>query len=168
MRGKYKNTWKQDDVEKRMWSISTEPKFGIGQRCVLLETDEGNVLWDCIAYLDDETVEAVKAKGGLKAIVISHPHYYTTHLDWAEEFGCPIYVAADDQEWLNRKDGNGRRKLIEGTNDEIVKGVVAAKPGGHFPGSLVMCWEKMLFVADTLVTTPVRRPFQFHHSTLFR
>ena len=33
-------------------------------------------------------------------------------------------------------------------------GVLAVKLGGHFPGSLVLLWNKMLFVADTLVTTP--------------
>jgi glyoxylase-like metal-dependent hydrolase (beta-lactamase superfamily II) len=146
--------WKQDDVDQRMWSISTEPKFGIGQRCILLETSDGNVLWDCIAYLDDETVDAIKGRGGLKAIVISHPHYYTTHLDWAEAFDCPVYIAAEDEEWLSRNDASGRRKLINGTHEEILPGVIAAKPGGHFPGSLVMCWDSKLFIADTLVTTP--------------
>lgn len=155
MRGKYKNTWTQDSVEQRMWSISTEPKFAIGQRCIFLETPAGNVLWDCIAYLDDETVEKIKSKGGLKAIVISHPHYYTTHLDWAEAFECPIYMAKEDEEWLSRADGAGRRKLIKGSHEDIVDGVVAAKPGGHFPGSLVLGWDKKLFVADTLMTTPV-------------
>lgn len=155
MRGKYKNTWTQDPVENRMWSISTEPKFAIGQRCILLETPNGNILWDCIAFLDDETVEKIKAKGGLKAIVISHPHYYTTHLDWAEAFGCPVYIAKEDEEWISRVDKEGRRNLIKGTHEDIMEGVVAAKPGGHFPGSLVLNWNRKLFIADTLVTTPV-------------
>ena len=155
MRSHYRNNLKQDDVEKRMWSISTEPKFGIGQRCVLLETPEGNVLWDCIAYLDDETVTTIKSKGGLKAIVISHPHYYTTHLDWAEAFDCPVYCAKDDEEWFSEPDLKGRRKLFTGAFEEIVPGVVAARPGGHFPGSLVLCWDRKLFIADTLLTVPV-------------
>ena len=155
MRDKYHNTFHQDSEEKRMWSIVTEPKFGIGQRCILLQTDHGNVLWDLIAYLDDETVDFIKSKGGLKAIVISHPHYYTTHLDWAEAFGCPVYVAVDDEEWLSRPDPEGRRKLFKDDFKEIIQGVIAAKPGGHFPGSLVLCWEKRLFIADTLLTVPV-------------
>lgn len=110
-----------------MTSIHTEPKFGIGQRCILLETPAGNVLWDCIAYLDNETVEFIKGKGGLKAIVVSHPHYYTTHLDWAKTFGCPVYVARDDEEWFNRKDGEGVRNFIEGGTEELLDGVVAIK-----------------------------------------
>lgn len=137
-----------------MWNIWTEPKFAIGQRCILLETDAGNVLWDCVANLDEGTVEFIKGKGELKAIVISHPHYYTTHLDWAKAFDCPVYFSKEDKEWVSRPDNEGRRRLIEGAKEEIVPGVTAVKLGGHFPGSLVLLWDKKLFIADTLVTTP--------------
>ncbi|KAK3186947.1 hypothetical protein K4F52_004391 [Lecanicillium sp. MT-2017a] len=37
---------------------------------------------------------------------------------------------------------------IEGT------GAVAIKLGGHFPGSMVLLYERRLFIADTLCTTP--------------
>jgi hypothetical protein len=157
-RGKHKNTFTRlGDInnEDRMTIIATEPKLGIGQRCWLLETDAGNVLWDCIAYLDDETISFIKGKGGLKAIVISHPHFYTTHLDWAKIFDCPVYVAKDDEEWLNREDVEGRRRLFDGPTREIVPSVTAVKVGGHFPGSLVLHWSKKLFIADTFVTVPV-------------
>ena len=87
---------------------------------------------------------------------ISHPHYYTTHLVWARAFNCPIYLAADDQEWLSRADDAARpaRKFITGTTEQIIPGVTAVKPGGHFPGSLVLHWENKLFIADTMVTVP--------------
>lgn len=76
----------------------------------------------------------------------------------------------DAEEWVSRGDGEGRRRLIlKGTGEEDVLGggggegegkgegvVKAIKVGGHFPGSLVLLWEKKLFVADSLVTTPVR------------
>ena len=35
------------------------PKFAIGQRAILLRTEHGNVLWDCLSYVDDATVEKV-------------------------------------------------------------------------------------------------------------
>ena len=38
-------------------------RFGIGQRALLLRTSEGNVLWDCIALLDDAT-EALILRAG--------------------------------------------------------------------------------------------------------
>ena len=145
-----------DQVEDA-YTIHTTPKLGIGERAVLIVTPHGNVLWDKIAYLDDETVSNIKSYGDLKAIVISHPHFYTTHLDWAEAFDCPVYIAAEDEDWVSRKDVNGRRRLIKGTTEEIVPGVTAIKVGGHFPGSLVLHWQKKLFLADSIVTQPVSR-----------
>lgn len=154
MREKYANKHTQDKVDARIWSITTEPKFAIGQRCLMLETADGNILWDLICYLDEDTITWIKCRGGLKAIVISHPHYYTTHLHWAEVFNCPVYLAAADQEWLSQVDQGSRRQFI-GERQTIVPGVQAIQVGGHFPGSLVLHWEKKLFIADSLVTVPV-------------
>lgn len=57
------------------------------------------MLWDLVAWIDEETVEFIRGKGGLKAIVISHPHFWTTHLEWVEQFGCPVYLQEEDREW---------------------------------------------------------------------
>lgn len=81
-------------------STSTRKQLGIGERAILLQTDAGNVMWDMVAWIDDGTVDFIKSKGGLEAIVISHPHFYTTHLEWARIFGCPIYLCEADKEWL--------------------------------------------------------------------
>ena len=129
--------------------------MGIGERAILLVTPQGNVLWDLVAYLDDDTFSLIKSYGDLKAIVISHPHYYTTHLEWAEAFDCPVYIAAEDEEWVSRKDVRGRRRLIWGGIEDILPGVTGIKVGGHFPGSLVLHWGKRLFLADSVVTQPV-------------
>jgi hypothetical protein len=77
-RKEYRNKWKCLADDDRFWSLWTEPKFAIGQRAILIKTPLGNILWDCITYLDRETVEWINELGGLAAIVISHPHYYTT------------------------------------------------------------------------------------------
>jgi glyoxylase-like metal-dependent hydrolase (beta-lactamase superfamily II) len=62
-------------------AIRTEPQVAIGQSTYLVRTPEGNVLWDCISYLDDETIEAIKGLGGVKAIAISHPHFFATNIE---------------------------------------------------------------------------------------
>lgn len=148
------------EEDDRFWSIATEPKVAIGQRAILIKTPQGNILWDCITFLDDETIEWINSLGGLAAIVISHPHFYSTHLTWAETFDCPVYLAWEDKEWLNRLDRLGKaRTFIEGTEEEIEvhgerTGVLAIKLGGHFPGSLVCLAYGRLLVADTLVTIP--------------
>jgi glyoxylase-like metal-dependent hydrolase (beta-lactamase superfamily II) len=90
----------------------------------------------------------------LKAIVVSHPHFYTTHLEWAKQFQCPVYLCKADEEWLNRADKDGMRQWVEGTR-EIVPGVTAIQAGGHFDGSMVLHWDKKLFIADTMMTVPV-------------
>lgn len=108
-------------------------------------------MWDLVAFIDEATVDFVKSKGGLKAIVISHPHFYTTHLEWARIFSCPIYISSDDSEWLNREDKDGARKWLKGTQriEEVGGQVTAIQCGGHFDGSLVLHWEKKLLIADT-------------------
>ena len=100
-------------------------------------------------------MDFIWSKGGLKAIVLSHPHFWTSHLDWAKEFDCPVYLAKDDKEWLQREDVDGRRRLIEGIVEEIIPGVKAVRLGGHFPGSLILHWNGHIFTADTIAVTLV-------------
>ena len=88
--------------------IGCKPGFAITQRLLLVPTDEGNVLWDCQALIDDEIVAAVGERGGLRAIAISHPHYYTTMVEWARAFGCLILIHEDDAEWVMRPDDSVR------------------------------------------------------------
>lgn len=133
----YKNIFREDPVEPRVWTITTEPQFAIGQRAFFIETESGNILWDCVTWLDQDTVDWINEKGGLKAIVVSHPHFYSTHLDWAEAFGCKVYVAKLDEEWLGRPDKHGDRVLLTETDTEIwAAGPRALIVGGHFPGSM--------------------------------
>jgi hypothetical protein len=97
----------------------------------------------------------------LEAIVISHPHYYTSHLAWASVFGCKVYLSGEDEGWVQRVDHWGLRRLLPTEPTVIVKGITAITTGGHFPGSLVLHAENSnknevprLFIADTLVTVP--------------
>ena len=86
-------------------TIETTPAFGIGQRAILARTPAGNVLWDCIALIDEATVDALKGLGGIAAIAISHPHYYTTMVEWSRALGgVPIYLHAADRQWVMRAD----------------------------------------------------------------
>ena len=45
--------------EPSLTGIGTEPKFGIGQRALLVQSPGGNVLWDCIALIDEATIRVV-------------------------------------------------------------------------------------------------------------
>src|SRR6516225_1270920 len=70
--------------EPHLSSLHTQPKFAIGQRAFLLQLTGGNVLWDCITLLDDATLAAVRSLGGISKIAISHPHYYSTVVEWSQ------------------------------------------------------------------------------------
>jgi glyoxylase-like metal-dependent hydrolase (beta-lactamase superfamily II) len=141
-------------------STTAHKQLGIGQRAILLQTPSGNVLWDLVAFLNPGTIDFINEKGGLKAIVISHPHFYTTHLEWAKVFNCPVYMSKDDEEWLNRKDSEGVRRLVSGVTSIEEEGgeVKMIQCGGHFDGSSVLLWQKerKLFIADTFMSVPVR------------
>ena len=58
---------------------------------------DGNVLWDCVTLLDDETEREIDSRGGLHAIAISHPHYYSTMVEWAHRFDCPVWLHEADR-----------------------------------------------------------------------
>ena len=141
MQGTYTNEIKQDENDSRIWAIFSTPQFAIGQRAVFIQTEAGNILWDCIANLDRKTIDFIKSHGGLDAIAISHPHFYSTHLEWAREFDCPVYLASEDQEWLNCEDVDQRRIFYKDETIEILPGATMVKLGGHFFGSSALFWN---------------------------
>ena len=109
-------------------TIETTPAFGIGQRAILARTPAGNVLWDCIALIDDATVDLLKGLGGVAAIAISHPHYYTTMVEWSRALGgVPIYLHAADRQWVMRPDP--AVQFWEGDTKSIAAGPHAGSAG---------------------------------------
>lgn len=152
---KYTNIFKHDKDHSGVISIFTQPQVAIGQRAFLLCSDAGNILWDCITYIDDETVKRIKDLGGIQAIVISHPHYFSTSLHWAEAFGCKVYISSEDAEWVMRR-GDAHVLFSENKLDLLDGTFSAVKVGGHFPGSSVLYWknEKKLFIADSITVVP--------------
>ncbi len=126
--------------ESHLTGIDTTPSFAIGQRALLIQTDQGNVLWDCISFLDDETVQAVQDLGGIAAIAISHPHYYSSMIEWAERFHAPVYLHEADRQWVMRLD-----KCItfwSGETMSLLDGITLVRLGGHFAGGTVLHWPR--------------------------
>jgi glyoxylase-like metal-dependent hydrolase (beta-lactamase superfamily II) len=124
--------------EPDLLSVMTTPGFAINQRAFLIRTGRGNVLWDCLALLDDATVTVVRALGGLSAIAFSHPHYYTTMVEWSETFDAPVLIHRSDAEWVQRPHPSIR--FGDGEREELEQGVTLINTGGHFPGATVLHW----------------------------
>lgn len=130
------NAWRL--LEPDLFEIHTRPDFAIGQRALLVRTPAGNILWDCLSLLDGATEAIVRALGGLRAIAISHPHYYTRIQDWAQAFGAPVHLHAADRTWLMRPDPTIR--FWDGERLALAEGVTLLRLGGHFPGGAVLHW----------------------------
>ncbi|MBY6679690.1 MBL fold metallo-hydrolase [Rhodococcus sp. BP-316] len=121
-----------------LWGIGTEPTFAIGQRALLVPGDGGNLLWDSITTIDDAAIARVTELGGVSAVALSHPHYYSAMVEWSEAFGdVPIYVHESDRAWLPRA---GNIRTWSGDSLEILPGRTLINTRVHFAGGSVLHW----------------------------
>ncbi len=126
LRQRHRNSYRH--YEPGLLGIGTVPDFAIGQRALLVSTPKGNVLWDCVGLLDDATVRLITALGGIAAIAISHPHFYTSMIEWSHAFGrTPVYLHASDRDWVMRPDPviefwSGDRDSSHGRSDARQRG----------------------------------------------
>ena len=139
--------------------IGTEPHFAIGQRALLVPYGSSNLLWDCVSLVDDATAAAVEARGGLAGIAISHPHYYSSMIEWARRFDCPVHLHAADAEWVMRPDP--AIAYWEGETLELDHGVTLIRGGGHFPGGTILHQGERLLTGDIIQVIPDRTHVAF-------
>lgn len=136
MRRIHRNAWAE--AGPGLLGVGTAPTFAIGQRALLLRLPGGNVLWDCITLLDDATVEAIRSLGGIRAIAISHPHYYSSMVEWGRAFDAPVYIHAADRRWVMRPDPCVEH--WDGDTKTLWDGMTLIRAGGHFKGGTVLHW----------------------------
>jgi glyoxylase-like metal-dependent hydrolase (beta-lactamase superfamily II) len=155
-------------VEPKLTGIGSNPGFAIGQRALLIQTAQGNILWDCLSLIDSPTIEAIQALGGISAIAISHPHFYSTMVEWSYAFDAPIYLHADNQPYVMRPDP--AITFWEGETYALTDEVVLIRCGGHFSGSSVLHWaggaegQGILLTGDTIMVVQDRRYVCFMYS----
>lgn len=127
------------EEEPGLYAIHTQPDFAIGQRAFLIQTPKGNILWDCVALLDEATKAAIRQLGGIAAIAISHPHYYTTMIEWSEAFNnAPIFLHELDRKWVMRP--SPAIHFWSGSTKRILEESTLIHTGGHFAGFQVLHW----------------------------
>src|SRR5215472_11085580 len=154
--------------EPNLIGIGTVPVFAIGQRALLVMTEQGNILWDCISLIDAATIALVKGLGGLVGIAISHPHYYSSMVEWAHAFDAPIHLHAADRQWVMRPDAS--IKFWDGDALTLGEGVTLLRCGGHFPGGTVLHWAQggggrgALLSGDIVQVIPDRKFVTFMRS----
>ena len=162
----FRNEFKEHELG--LIGIGTTPSFAIGERALLVQSSQGNILWDCMSLIDDETVAEIERLGGLTAIAISHPHYYSTMVEWADCFDIPIYLHQADREWVMRP--SERITFWSGETYPLSDSMILIRLGGHFPGGTVLHWKQgdggkgALLSGDIIQVVADRRWVSFMYS----
>ena len=118
--------------------------------------------------LDQKTIDEVKARGGIRAIAISHPHFYSSMAEWAEHFDAQVFLHAKDRQWVMRE--SPRIHFWEGTTLSLWDGLTLISCGGHFEGGTVLHWpaggndKGALLTGDIITVVQDRRYVSFMRS----
>ena len=164
-------TTHQNDIREQepgLWGIGATPQIAIGQRALFIPQPGGGILWDCTPLITEAAVAHIKAQGGLRAIAISHPHFYSSMADWSEAFGgIPIHIHEANRPYVMRSSPN-IRYFAEDRLD-LGQGITVTRAGGHYVGSAVLHWpgrdgKGVLMTGDTIMVVPDTRWVSFMYS----
>ncbi len=164
---RHRNAW--SEPEPGLAAFRTEAPFAIHHQAYVVDGGGAQVLWEPNALADEETAAAILRRGPVAAIAVSHPHFYTSMVEWSELLGdAPIYLHAADASWIRRP--SAAIRLWEGTSPELPGGLQLLHTGGHFPGSQCLLWPGgaggagALFVGDDPSVCADRQHLAFMHS----
>lgn len=150
-------------------SLAVAPAFAIGQRAFLIPGEGGLVMWDCLPVVTEAAVQRIVGLGGVQAIAISHPHFYSAMFEWSEALGgVPIYLHEADEEWV-RFDSPFVR-FWKGDRFALSDSADLVHLPGHFDGSSGLLWKNgprpggSLFASDAIFVTMDRRFTTFMRS----
>ena len=135
--------------EDGVTTMRVEPAFAIGQRAFLVPHADGFVMWESLSVVTDAAVKAIRAKGPVTAIAISHPHFYSAMVEWSDALGgVPIWLHEADREWVRRM--SPAIRFWEGDQHDLASNLRLVHLPGHFPGSAGLWWKNG--------TAPRRKP----------
>jgi hypothetical protein len=157
------------ELEPGLVGIGSTPQIAIGQRALFVPQPGGGVLWDLTPLVTDEAVARIMALGGVRAMAISHPHFYTTMAEWSEALGgVPIHLHEACRQYVVRPSGHIR--YWSGETLELGQGTTLVRTGGHYSGSAVLHWaagaggKGALFTGDSIMVVPDTRYMSFMRS----
>lgn len=157
------------DPDGDLLGVGIHERFAIPQRALLLRTDVGNVMWDCVSVITPAAVDAVKDLGGIDVIAISHPHFYSAMIEWSDAFGgAPILAHDADRTWIRRT--SKHVTAWSGDRNHLSNTMQLIHTPGHFPGSTVLHWtaaphgRRVLLAGDSLHVAADRRHISVMHS----
>jgi hypothetical protein len=106
----------------------------------------------------------VRDFGGVSAIAISHPHYYSTMVEWSDAFGnVPMFLHEADRQWVMRT--SDRIEFWSGDTRQVTDSLTLVRCGGHFEGAQVLHSKAgALFTGDVIQVCPDRKWLSFMRS----
>lgn len=149
-------------------ALELTPDFGIGHRAAFVSSPGLNLLWESLSVVTQEAVDALRRQGGVDVIAISHPHFYTSTVEWSEALGgVPILLHAADRDWVQRPS-----RLMEfwtGERRRLSDDLTLLHCPGHFPGSTVLHWQRgphgaALLTGDSIHVAADRRHISIMYS----
>ncbi|HTJ58020.1 MAG TPA: MBL fold metallo-hydrolase [Devosiaceae bacterium] len=151
------------------FGMGTTPGIAISQRALVVAQTGGAVMWDCIPLVHPDGIEKLRALGGLRAIAISHPHFFAAMVEWSEALdNAPIYLHEDLAPYVMRPSANIR--FWAGETHDLGQGITLIRCGGHFRGSTVLHWAAgeagrgALLTGDTIMVAADPRWMSFMRS----
>lgn len=152
-----------------VFALSVRPFFAINHRAALVISKDGNLLWEALSLVTDEAVAEIKRRGGAQAIAISHPHFYTSMIEWSEALGgIPVLLHGADRQWVAR--ASSRIEYWSGASLAINADLTLINCPGHFPGSTVLHSKSgaeglgALMLGDSIQVAMDRRHASIMHS----
>ncbi len=156
------------EMDDHLLGIGILEPFAIPQRSLVVRTGAMNVLWDCVSLVTPEAVDTLNGLGGIDAIAISHPHFYSSMVEWSRALGdVPIHVHEADTAWIARTSPNVRR--WHGDDLDLGVDLRLVHCPGHFPGSALLHWtppqgRAVVLAGDSLHVAADRRHVSVMHS----
>jgi len=153
------------EMDHELFGVGLAPAFAIPQRA--LHLPQAGVLWESTALVTDEAVAALRQRGGVDRIAISHPHFYSAMVRWSDALGgVPIYLHENDRAWVSR--ASPQVEFWRGDALDLGRGATLLRCPGHFPGSTVLHWQgparALLLAGDALHVAQDRRHVSFMYS----
>jgi glyoxylase-like metal-dependent hydrolase (beta-lactamase superfamily II) len=150
-------------------TFGVSPDFAINQRAFLIPQATGSIMWECVSLVTSAAVAEIKARGEVTAIAISHPHFYSSMVEWSAALGhVPIYLHEEDREWVQQP--SRAIRFWRGDELSLSDNVTLIRLGGHFPGSTALWWRTgprgggSLFPGDAVQVVMDRRRTTFMYS----
>ena len=110
--------------------IGIAEPFAIPQRALVVREGGMTVLWDCVSVVD--AARQWNNVGEIDAIAISHPHFYSSMVEWSDALGgIPILLHAADRDWIARP--SPAVQLWSGDRHDLARGVDAPAPARTLP-----------------------------------